>query len=506
MYFGQQQQKTSTLGVDHDKEAGKRREAQVTLRKKDKSELLEKRRRNVSDSSAMEASAGEPTNANLQLLAQKLHSESPKDVLEATTAIRQLLSAEDNPPIDGVIHANCVPKLVSFLQNDADHKLQFEACWALTNVASGTSEHTLVVIHAGAVPEFVRLLSSPSDDVREQSVWALGNIAGDSAKCRDLVLNHEALVPLLRIIHSEPKQMTLRNATWCLSNLFRGKPIPLLMKLEPALATLAQLTSHTDEDVVADALWAVSYASDGPNDRIGVVLSLPGIVPRLVEFLSETNHQILCPALRAVGNIVTGHDNQTQVMIDAGILPKFKDLMSHQKRNIKKECCWAISNILAGSRPQIVAVIENGLVPSLVYALRSNEYDVKKEALWAVCNLTSGGLPEHVYTVVQAGCLEPMVELLTTGDMKIILITLEGIEHILQSGQTIVEQNEGRVPNEYKNELINNGGVQKIEALQTQQDSRVSAKAISIMERFFKEETTMQPFLTDITPGLINFQ
>ena len=68
---------------------------------------------------------------------------------------------------------------------------------------------------------------------------------------------------------------------------------------------------------------------------------------------SNSEQSVVSAALRAVGNIVTGDDMQTQVILNCQALPCLLYLLSSSKENIRKEACWTISNITAGNKSQI---------------------------------------------------------------------------------------------------------------------------------------------------------
>lgn len=146
----------------------------------------------------------------------------------------------------------------------------------------------------------------------------------------------------------------------------------LTVQIAPALSALTKLIYSLDDEVLIDACWAISYLSDGTNDKIQAVIE-SGVCRRLVDLLmyvvpplrfhrlTRHRHQstaVQTPALRSVGNIVTGDDLQTQVIISSGALPALLSLLSSPKEGIRKEACWTISNITAGSPNQIQAIID----------------------------------------------------------------------------------------------------------------------------------------------------
>ncbi|XP_010043209.2 importin subunit alpha-1a [Eucalyptus grandis] len=480
------------VAVDADEGRRRREDNMVEIRKSRREEsLLKKRREGLQApqaSPSLHSSAVEKKLENLPSMVAAVLSNDKSLQVDATTQFRKLLSIERSPPIEEVIQSGVVPRFVEFLMKEDFPQLQFEAAWALTNIASGTSENTKVVIDHGAVPIFVKLLRSPSDDVREQAVWALGNVAGDSPKCRDLVLLNGALHPLLAQLNEHAKLSMLRNATWTLSNFCRGKPQPLFEQVKPALPALAHLIHSTDEEVLTDACWALSYLSDGTNDKIQAVIEA-GVCPRLVELLLHPSPSVLIPALRTVGNIVTGDDLQTQCVIEHQALPCLLNLLTgNYKKSIKKEACWTISNITAGNKEQIQAVVEADIIGPMVQLLQNAEFDIKKEAAWAISNATSGGSHEQIKFLVNQGCVKPLCDLLICPDPRIVTVCLEGLENILKVGEA--EKNLGNTGdvNVYAQMVEDVEGLEKIESLQSHDNNEIYEKAVKILEAYWLEE------------------
>ncbi|KAK7194229.1 importin alpha [Novymonas esmeraldas] len=449
-----------------------------------------------------------PASVPLQLLPSLvnmcMHGQTDREIFQGTLLIRKILSVERDPPYDAVTSSGVVPHLVGLLQRADYPELQFESAWALTNIAAGTSENTMMLVACGAIPRFVALLSSPNADCRDQSAWAIGNLSGEGAACRDEALNHNAMTALLNVLSVREQPIhVLRNATWAVSNLCRCKPLPLLQRVAIALPTLVDLLNSPDDQLIVDAAWGISYISDGPADRVQAVLEA-GAVPRIVELLSVPSTNVKLPAIRIVGNVAAGTDEQTQVIINSGALPAMAELLRHPKRTLRKETCWTISNIAAGQSHQIEALVNANVCLPILECLSAPELDVKKEAVWTIANITFCGSVMQVKYLVNIGVIPPLCEALRTYDPKIVTVALEAVQCFLQVGED--ERNAGAtVDNIVAKQVMDCGGIDSIEQLQSHADKNVYSIALQILESFFTTEDAGGAGDADQGMGVVDF-
>uniref|UniRef100_H2YTX9 Importin subunit alpha n=1 Tax=Ciona savignyi TaxID=51511 RepID=H2YTX9_CIOSA len=458
----------------------KRQDGNVQLRKCKRDEQLLKRR-NINMEDLNTSPLKEMNRQFDDIVIGITQSSDEAQQFICTQNARKILSRERHPPISKMVEANIVTKLVEFLSWTHNPAMQFEAAWALTNIASGNSEQTTAVVNSGAVPSLIALLCNEQKNV---AMWALGNIAGDGASMRDFVLKKGIVKPLVQLVTDDAPSSFLQNLTWTVWNLFlpffwfcRFFSFAVFEFIYTIFIITARNTSHHMQ-VKTDVCWALSYITDGPNDRIELVLKT-GVVEELVRLLKNTSDGLLLtPVLRVIGNIVTGTDQQTQVL-DLGTLEAFPKLLAHDKPTIQKEAAWTLSNITAGTQSQIQAVIDHHLIPILIALLMKGDYKTQKEACWAITNYTSGASLQQLIYLGNNNVIPALCCLLEVKEPKILQVCLDGITNMLLAAEKVDEL-------EAMCCLMEScGGVDCIEKLQEHPNETVYKMSLNIIDHFF---------------------
>ncbi|CAL8315682.1 unnamed protein product [Arctogadus glacialis] len=358
-------------GKDANELRRRRVESNVELRKSKKDDQIFKRR-NVSTLPDEATSPLQEKNPNCQANRQwtveeiltGMHKDDGESQFQATQAARKLLSRERHPPIDHIISAGLIPTFVSFLGLADSPPLQFEAAWALTNIASGTSEQTASVVAGGAIPAFISLVCSPHPHISEQAIWALGNIAGDGSALRDMVIKHGAVAPLLSLLAvpdlSEFPSGYLRNVTWTLSNLCRNKsPSPPLAAVEQILPTLVRLLHHGDKE----AVWAITNFTSGGTVEQVVYLVQANVLEPLLNLLSTKDSKTILVILDAITNIFLagdkiGESEKLCLMVEeCGGLDRIEALQSHENETVYKASLNLIDKYFSGEDEEVQSVV-----------------------------------------------------------------------------------------------------------------------------------------------------
>lgn len=401
---------------------------------------------------------------------------------------RKLLSHLRHPPIDMMIHYGLLPYCVEFLKRHHNPKLQLEAAWTLTNVASGTSEQTMAVVNAGAVPHLVALLRSESKDVVGQAIWALSNISGDGPECRDLVHCFniiDYILPLLNITDPIP---FARNLTWLIAVLCRGPMEPpsfsQVVRLLPHL--VHQLNNTPDVQILSNTVWAFTYMTNRNYHQIRVVIQ-SGVVPRIISYMGHANIAVLMPALRCVGNIIIRSDELADLMISLGVLPYMAKLLQHENLVVVKLTSWIVSN-MSYNQNHIQAMLESNVYTQLGKIMSQGDFRIQREVVWCVTNTIASATPlQNITMVDECGVLRPFVEMLGSQDTRTLLVVLTGIGRLFTLAVKL-----GATPS-FCLKFEELGGLDKVEKLQMHYHMDVYEMAFDIIDSYYPDGEDSEP-------------
>jgi importin subunit alpha-1 len=224
-------------------------------------------------------------NANdLDSYVNQFKSEDIQHQYIGLVGIRKILSLANDPPIQEVIDRGLVYDFIKYLEHTLP-EFQFEALWCLTNIASGTSEHTNSIINKGGIQKIIALIDHPVTEIQEQAIWAIGNIAGDSVKVRDRVIQFGGLEKVIKYLNTGERETLVKQCVWSISNFCRSKPAPDYDFIKPCIdKVIGALYKYDDNEFIVDACWILSYLTESYKKSIKKIIDTNAL-PKILSFL-----------------------------------------------------------------------------------------------------------------------------------------------------------------------------------------------------------------------------
>ncbi|KXJ15484.1 Importin subunit alpha-1 [Exaiptasia diaphana] len=314
-------------GKDSSEMRRRRNDVTIELRKANRDSQVLKRR-NLTE---LETSPLKEHNAQQQVIQilplptvlENLHKGDDNLTFKSIQSVRKMLSKEKNPPINDVIKAGLIPYLVKYLERSDFPLLQFEAAWALTNIASGNSDQTK------ATP----------------ALRAVGNVVTGRDDQTQAVIENNALY-YFRNLLTHKRSTVVKEAAWAISNITAGTKPQIQCVIEAGLVPLViDILRRGDFKAKKEAIWVITNYTSGANPEQLKYLLHCDVIPVMCEQMEIQDPKALLILLEGFNNIF--HNSQN---IEGGLdyaLTSFEEnegtnmlekLQEHKKLEVYEAC------------------------------------------------------------------------------------------------------------------------------------------------------------------------
>jgi len=464
-------------GVDGEKTRKNREERAIQIRKDKRSDrALSQRRRCQDEDEELEKKANVCELRQRRMLealpvkGSLLLSGDPNSQLEGASYFRKVLSVEKNPPVGIVVEAGLVPLLINLIRPGVHPPVQFEAAWALTNIACGEKQHARVLVQEGVIPLLIDLIAnSTNEKVREQCLWAVANISADVNECRDILFAEGVIRPLLWTLgidappHRQlcsPSLSLMQHASLAFSNLIKGEVSPCIELMLPIMFALSELIQFNDDKCLAHITNALVSAFDASPNNIQLVLE-HGMLGRIRELCDPRPELPFDPNSPNTGSGSTAsktreldwklvRENSVKVLCAVARSPimlhkrllfssRFNNALGAMLRELdrsdtesfRKEVCITLREVMETDNKYTVQLVQMNLIPILKKCLETGTFDVMVQAGYCVLYILQNCSHEELAVLYQQ-CEAVLPPLLGSTDASLQFASLQVVKRLAE--------------------------------------------------------------------------
>jgi len=453
-------------GLDTEKQRASRRDAALSLRRKEREAHLQKKIRTINNKPSFYSANSTANFANTATEDDDLSiehvpryvgfvmSDNIEKQLLGVTAIRKLLSMERDPPTKRIKQCGVIPKIIMFMygassrcgatshnklsgegqapqQSSRDkeiwNQLQFEAAWVVTNIAASTSEYTHFVCHHGAIEAFVDLFrSTQNPEIADQAIWGLGNIAGDSRNLRDRILETGFLKDLTTNLQHFDLNLQ-RNSVWLISNMCRWESSMQVAHINYIAPVLCKfLRESKDVDILRDSLWTFSYLASNPSEPVLTYLvQQTQVISICLKLLHQevAKYQIALNQLESQSkkqrNAIQAQPQQSANQAQAPQPSITKAAMFKMNDSIYRPCLRFLGSLLSENDDATQAVLDAGYLDVIEPFANHFIPHMRKETMWAFSNILAGTHQQIEAVISRDDLLRSIINAGTCGKAQI---------------------------------------------------------------------------------------
>lgn len=384
---------------------------------------------------------------NYEKITEKLQNNDLKVILDGIVSLRKALTSKMDP-IEKIVNQEIIDGLFQCTSSTNDEILK-ETLMCISIIF----RYFPVILGTKMLLRLLNLLENQNEEIQIGSIELLSNIMDSYDYEKLFLLNNGIAEKLVKILESTKNFEVVKRVSEAVKNIFHNLQDNHINDVEILIEKFSFLLKFQNNEILSNIAEAIYHYTNGKNNnnekRYNRLLN-DKIDLQFIEILKNNEEiDVTYPIINVIGNILTGDDNKTRIIINSGFIGICNKLLRNNEMKIRKQTLWSLSNIAASNSENIQVIFDHDLYKNILNLAKIDDHDVKKEVLFVISNTIIFGSPTQISNLIKEDCIPILISFFDSKVKKHLITSLKTLDLLFDVIFHFTNSIESKIPSNF---------------------------------------------------------